>query len=332
MSTPVRAAVSDPPWAQPGWSAEITAWASDRLATAGMRLTGPSEPVHVRPWAVVTKLPTDAGPVWLKANAPDGRYEAAAVRVLASLAPDRLARVLGLDEARGWLLLADAGTRFADRPATLTEAAVWSRVLRSYGLLQRHVSAHADQLLAAGVPDHRPAALPERFRGLVAAGGGLAGPGAVPRGLLDHAVARARQIGQWCAELDAAGIAPSIQHDDLHDGNVFLTADGVMFIDWADSLVAHPFASLWYPLARAGEVFGEPLDGPTVCALRDAYLELWSGEHDWTTLRRAADLALRLVSIGRAEAWLRVLRSADAARLKPYHAEGVKRWLGRLLD
>ena len=36
----------------------------------------------------------------------------------------------------------------------------------------------------------------------------------------------------------------TVQHDDLHDGNVFGSADAVRIIDWGDASLAHPFGTL----------------------------------------------------------------------------------------
>ena len=44
--------------------------------------------------------------------------------------------------------------------------------------------------------------------------------------------------------LAALGVPDSIQHDDLHDHNIFIRSDEHRIIDWGDSCVAHPFHSL----------------------------------------------------------------------------------------
>lgn len=40
------------------------------------------------------------------------------------------------------------------------------------------------------------------------------------------------------------GVPPTLQHDDLHDANVFVSGNRHRFFDWGDASVAHPFISL----------------------------------------------------------------------------------------
>jgi aminoglycoside phosphotransferase (APT) family kinase protein len=42
----------------------------------------------------------------------------------------------------------------------------------------------------------------------------------------------------------ATGVPATIQHDDLHDDNVFVVAQHPRLIDWGDAVIAHPFSTL----------------------------------------------------------------------------------------
>src|SRR3954454_20441382 len=101
-----------------------------------------------------------------------------------------------------------------------------------------------------------------------------------------------------CRELASYGIPETIQHDDLHDGQVFLQDGRYRFSDWGDSCVSHPFHSLTVTLrATAAKLALEPGVGE-VLRMRDAYLESYG--HD---LREPAHLAYIAVTIGRAKLW-----------------------------
>jgi Ser/Thr protein kinase RdoA (MazF antagonist) len=39
-------------------------------------------------------------------------------------------------------------------------------------------------------------------------------------------------VAGWADRLDEYGIAPSLNHDDFHDGNVFLRDGQYVFFDW----------------------------------------------------------------------------------------------------
>src|SRR5437870_8749324 len=77
---------------------------------ARVNLVGRIETVHDRPWATVMRVPTADGVAWFKACAPVQAFEPRLSAELFARWPDRVAEVLGHDEDRAWLLLADAGT------------------------------------------------------------------------------------------------------------------------------------------------------------------------------------------------------------------------------
>ena len=63
----------------------------------------------------------------------------------------------------------------------------------------------------------------------------------------------------------ASAVPMRLQHDDLHDGNVF--ADGRVF-DWGDASVGHPFGVLLVTSRVAADRFGVPDGDPLVLRLR----------------------------------------------------------------
>ncbi|XVV10776.1 aminoglycoside phosphotransferase family protein [Actinoplanes sp. CA-131856] len=251
-------------WRDPEWVATAHKWISDHLDTPA---TGPIEEVRVRPWSVTHRVTTAAGARWFKANITGCRYEAALAEALAEWAPGRTLAPIAVDRQQGWLLTADAGPTLRD----LGDGSDWPKLLQTYASLQRDVTAHANQMIALGVPDMRVPRLPKLADG----------------------------VQEWCDELAADGIPATLQHDDLHDNNVFT---GFRFFDWGDASVGHPFGSLLVALGVAGEDKAE--------RLRDAYLEIWSDLGTPKSLRRSASLAVRLARISRAEAWRRAIEGA----------------------
>ena len=72
-----------------------------------------------------------------------------------------------------------------------------------------------DELVAAGVPDLRLADLADRYAELVARSGWSRG-----------SARRSRRVRELVEELASYGVAETLQHDDLHDGQVFVRKDG----------------------------------------------------------------------------------------------------------
>jgi hypothetical protein len=193
-------------------------------------------------------------------------------------------------------------------------------MIQAYAVLQRATAPHAAELLALGVPDLRVSLLPGLLAGL------LAEPEI--RAEVDPAVpALVPEFGEWCAELAADGIPSALQHDDLHDNNVFTD---LRFFDWGDASIAHPFGSLLVTLNVMQDTLEVPNGAPELARLRDAYLEPWSDLADPATLRRSVTLACRVARLSRAMAWRRALRDA-AVPVDEGFRTAPAAWLGELL-
>ncbi|MBV2357378.1 aminoglycoside phosphotransferase family protein [Streptomyces sp. J2-1] len=285
------------PWDDESWRAAAFAWAGERLDDLGLRPVGPVG-VRVRPWSVLVRLPVSGGDsVWFKANPPASRFEGPLTAALSRLAPEHVLRPLAVDAGRGWSLLPDGGTLFRNVPAGETGPRDWETMLGQYARLQRALVPHTAELAALGVPDARlprVAHLYDELRSGVAPDPGV-------RATLD---ALRPRVADWCAELAALGVPDSLDHADLHDGQIFRPVPGrFTFFDWGDANLSHPFCVVRVAARTAAERYGDRV----VPRLLDAYLEPWTGTgRSITELRRAAGLAWRVAALGRALAWGRV--------------------------
>jgi hypothetical protein len=235
-------------------------------------------PVRSRPWSDIGEVILDGRRWWLKINKAGTVYETRLLGLLQSahhpLVPEAI-----VHPDQPWSLIADAGRRLdhleLDRDQQL---AIWLRVLPPYAELQRSVPV--DELLAAGVPDFRPQLLPTWYGDLVSE---IDADPAARKQLTDAEYTKFVGLGPWINELVAelaAGVPATLQHDDLHEGNVLATDDleRLRVIDWGDSVISHPFSTLRVTIGRLARHLGIPDDDPDLIRLIDAYLEPWRGE------------------------------------------------------
>jgi phosphotransferase family enzyme len=250
--------------------------AQEWLAGLGVEPTGPLETVHERPWSTVLRVPTADGDFYLKQEAPVQAFEVALTVALASRWPDRVPEVVGADLERAWLLMRDGGTRIADTG----DLEPFPRALRLYGELQLGEVAHVDELLTIGLPDVRLPVVAAAYEPFFERDHGLE-PDEVVR--LRALAPRFREL---CAELDSFGLPASIQHDDLHQWNVFVRGARIAIYDWGDSSVAHPLWS-WLKALQVGVDYAvdpEPF--------RAAYLSTWTPFMAEDQLRAALEIAV----------------------------------------
>ena len=282
-------------WTTPEWLAEATAWIGEHAT-----VTGEIEQPHVRWWSTVLRVPTADGDLYFKAVAPVHRYEIGLTALLAELQPGRVPDVVAADTERGWMLMGDGGIRLRELVATPADLYHWQKLLPEYARLQMDVAPHAEGLLGLGVPDERLSVLPQHLAELLDLR--PAGLSAEERERLVAAVPR---VEGMCRELAGYGIPETIQHDDLHDGQVFVQDGRYRVFDWGDSCVSHPLHSLTVTLrAIAWKLDLEP-GGPEIHRLRDAYIEPFG------VPARAGELAYWTGTIARSLAWHRMVAARE---------------------
>ncbi|CAA9213868.1 MAG: hypothetical protein AVDCRST_MAG52-245 [uncultured Blastococcus sp.] len=317
-------------WRDPRWRAGALEWAVGELARAGLELDGEPEQPHVRVWSTAFRLPLRGGTVaWLKCVGPGSAQEPVLAGALGGWVPDRVLVPLAVEPARRLLLLPDGG---ATLRASGAGVAVWADVLRAYAGLQLDLVPHAAAMLGLGVPDTRPAHLPGQVDDLVADDEAqLTGrPGGLEPAVRRRLVADRDAVVRACRELADGGLPATVQHDDLHDANVFVSGGRYRFFDWGDASLSHPFLSLLVALRMAGRALELPDGDPALHRLRDAYLEPWSAYGSPAELRAQCDLALRVAPLARALTWRRLLRGVHPAERAEW-AGSVADWTAEYL-
>ena len=280
--------------------------AAEDWIRAHVEPTGPIELEHDRPWATVLRVPLAHGVAWFKACAPVAAFEPRLSAQLSSRWPDLVAEVLACDDERAWLLLADAGMPIG---VSGGPPEAWFEVLPPYAELQRGEVSYAQEHLEHGVPDLRVEALPPRYESLLRS--------ELP---LDEAERERLQrfeprFSELCDELAAHGVPATVQHDDLHHANVYSNGGRLRVLDWGDSCIGHPFASLVVTFNFLEWLNKLPPDDPWFPRLRDAYLEPWG-----SGLVGVFDLAMRVGTFAHAFAWVRQRDNLPAGELPDFDA------------
>ena len=262
------------------------AWINEQLKPIGS-----IETAHERPWSTVLRVPIDGGAAWFKACAPIQAFEPRLTADLSARWPEIATEVLAADDERSWLLLADAGTpirQLGNPPQS------WLSVLPRYAELQREEAQHIADHLAHGVPDRRVAMLPPLYEDLLRHD--------LP--ITIEEIARLwgfeARFADLCVQLAGHGPPETIQHDDLHGGNVYDRRGTLRLLDWGDACISHPFASLVVTFRFLALWNGLKPGDSWFARLRDAYLEPWG-----TGLVDVFEPAMRVGHVAHAFGWAR---------------------------
>lgn len=307
-----------PPWSRPGWLARTSAWMADRLAEIGSPLVAVPQ-IHAL-WGLssVIRGETADGTFYLKGCSPVFPTEAAITRVLAASDPERLPRVVAVDETENWLLLGDLGNSFVgDAPL-----ARWPDGLVAHAAIQRRWLGRTDELARAGFERRGLAALASQISALPELPL-LAPMKPESRRLLEAAIPR---LIEACERLTAIGPPEAIVHGDLHPWNVADVDGRSIVFDWSDSCIGHPFLDLVTYVGRTRDIAARR-------ACVDAYLAAWSDVLEQDVFEEAVELSLPLGALHQVESYRRIAAGVakddlwDMAEAGPSYAEQALAWL-----
>jgi Phosphotransferase enzyme family len=275
--------IMDAPWRDPAWIAVAHTWIDEQTARLGLARTGAIEQPHIYPWSTVMRVPTAEGDVWFKANTGQLQHEAALVSLVAKRVPERVPPLLATDFERGWMLMADAGQRLREVVAAERSLERWLDILPATARIQLAMEPDVDALLALGVPDMRLATLPGGYARLMDA---LDAEDRYRDGL--------GRVVELADELATLGINETLQHDDLHDGQVFVHNGTHLVMDWGDACISHPFFTLSVTL-EGGIAWGvdDVENSEDTMPYLHAYLAPYAERYD-SDLVAASRLAIRL--------------------------------------
>lgn len=292
---------------------EASAWIAAQLERLGTSVTGVIEQPHVRPWSTVLRVPTSAGLVFFKAVTPALTYEAGVTQALARWLPGSGPVLLAVDAQRGWMLMADGVARLRETLKVDRDLGHWKIVLQHYAELQMIVAPHLPELLGLGLPDVRPSMLPQQFQQLMSDESVL--QLGLPEGLSADEHKRlqnlAPHISALCAQLATSGVPDSIDHGDLHDGNIFLNNGRYLFFDWGDSSAGHPFISLRTAFVSLENTLGLEENAPEFERLVDVYLEPWTRYVPRKQLRQIYDFSKCVAPMCSALRWRRAIGALE---------------------
>lgn len=280
------------------WLAEVSDWVADVLSREGSRPTGPPEQVRVRPWSTQLVQPTEAGRVWFKANCPGLVHEAALHATLARLLPDDVEAPLAHDADRGWLLTRDRGGTLADGDEPGEDD--WCGLVRDAARLQRRLAGAREELLATGLPDCSPATVVERLTGLLEAYASLPSshPSHLDRDLRRRLEATVPDVTAAARVLATAPVPVTLNHGDLHPGNVFVVGGRRHLFDFGDaqwSAAPEVLGPAWGWLTRR--------TGHRWEVVLDAWLEEWPELADREAREAVVAAAMTTLPVNRSLTW-----------------------------
>lgn len=313
------------PFARPGWMRELFTWANEQIAPLALRLTGGFRQLNASPTFALIRLETEGGAVWFKATGEPNAHEFPIAVSLSQLFPRYVPRILGVHQSwNGWLSAEVAG-------ASLHETAdfrAWERAATELAELQIESIGKTAELLEARLKDLRIPALQSRIDPFIARMREFmaAQMKDTPAPLVGSELATlAEALKESCGLLKSLGLPNTLGHIDFNPGNILISEDKCVFLDWAEGCVASPFLTFEYlreHMSRSG--IKEPAAGERLAA---AYLRPWTSFYSPEDLRRALTLSPLIAAFAYAvstDSW-RSLDLASNPTLAAYYRSLTRR-------
>ncbi|WP_433745829.1 phosphotransferase [Falsibacillus pallidus] len=311
------------PWHQDNYYEGVEQWIREELERAGLELKGKVEPVKDTDVTLVLRIPTNGEEYYFKAGTFASHHEAVLSSELNKRYPGKTVEVLSANEEENWLLMKDLKGKSL---RTLKDKKLWQKAISEYAELQIAELKSVDSLLQLGVSDRRMPVLKKEIEQHL---GDMCRTG-LSRDETRQVTALLPVLLDMCDEMDSI-IPPSIEHGDLHTNNIRLVGDRLVFFDWGDASVSHPFFStrvFWHALDDLISADSEWLG--MVEEFRPYYLEPWTNLAPMKELDRALRLSDQLACVQRALSWHLYITPNRVKQEESYNKPS--QWLRLLLE
>jgi hypothetical protein len=315
------------PFARRGWLARLRHWAADVIRPLGLELTGSLHQYNASPAFNLIRLETTGPAVWFKAVGEPNLREFPITLKLAELFPRFVPEILGTKpEWNGWLSSEVKGTNLGET----RDLGLWEKAAADLARLQIESISGFDSILDSGAHDLRTDALLsslDPFFELVAR---LMEeqPKVPPPTLSRHELSLLKlRIEDSLTLLEDLQIPNTLGHMDLNAGNVIVSADRSVFLDWAEAYVGPPFFSLEFLLQhfRRAQGTNATLESQFVNAYKAPWCQLLSEDRISEALAAAPLTAVFAYAAGTG-AW------RDEEKLRDPKIAGYFRSLARRMN
>jgi hypothetical protein len=268
------------PFASSGWFAELQTWVAEICRPLGLQLTGSFCQLNASPSFSLICFETNESDVWFKGVGEPNLREFRITLELTRLFPKHLPEFVDKrPEWNGWLSLSAGRTNLSETQ----EVSSWESAVTSLARLQIESIGKSTPILSSGAHDLRAGKLSASVRPFLDVMEHLmqeatkAAPPILTRHDLELLGLR---IEDSLTLLEQLRIPDALGHLDLNPGNIILSANGCVFVDWAEAYVGPPFLSFQYLLEhfRRAVTADNALESRLSAAYSQVFVELFPSD------------------------------------------------------
>lgn len=261
------------PFAKPGWITELFEWTQGQIDPLELKLTGGFKQLNAGPSFSLVRIETTGPAFWFKATGEPNLHELAVTCTLARLFPSYLPELLSVRPPwNGWLSRECQGETLDTR----TDVSAWTRTAETLARLEIASIGKSRELLACGCKDRTLTALATRIDPfLTRTSERMTLQKSEPPAILSSSEIRLLrdELKRACSTLQDLGLPKVLGHIDFNPGNIVISPEKAVFLDWAEGSVVSPFITFCYLREHARR---SPIaTARTQEQIGHVYLDLW---------------------------------------------------------
>jgi hypothetical protein len=274
------------PFGKPGWLQKVTEWVEAQGAARGLHLAGAVHQFNASPTFSLLRFETDGPALWFKAVGEPNAHEFDVTLHLAHFLPRYVPRVMASNrEWNAWLSVESEGQHLSAQSGI----GDWQRVAAGLADLQISSFGRGLHLVEIGCRDLRACSLRAQldpfFDCIAELMGRQTTPIPPPLTRPDLA-ALAGEIRKALEDQNENKIPNVLGHLDCNPGNILVSRERCVFLDWAEGFIGHPFFTFRYLLEHWRRSYGRNADSEK--AILSAYAT------PWETVLSTGDIAREL--------------------------------------
>lgn len=260
------------PFGKPGWLAEVADWVAAEAGALGLEVTGEIRQLNASPTFSLLRFASKGPALWFKAVGDPNLHEYAITLELAERFPTYLPKIVASrPDWNAWLSVEAEGKHLNEMSSLLD----WADAAAALAELQIASWGQGLHLIELGCKDVRVSSLLKRVDPFFCCMTKLmmAQTKQPPAPLtLPEIATLTRDIRNALEELGESELPNVIGHLDCNPGNILVSQQRTVFLDWAEGCVGHSFFTLQYLLEHRRRVHKSDRDEEPLVS---AYVGPW---------------------------------------------------------
>ncbi|MEK7433482.1 MAG: hypothetical protein AABZ74_10145 [Cyanobacteriota bacterium] len=290
------------PWFNKNWFKETKVYIISTLELNDYKILGEVKQYYLSSISCILKVETDHGFVYIKkVLSPVFKNEPLFTQKMAEYSPKYFPEIIFIDNENGFIFTKDFGENVLSKSNDINDLL---NTVKSYAKLQISMINNSFNLISHNMPDRSLNKLSNQLKDILITRDRifLDEENCITTNDINKLLDNFKKIEDLISKLENYNIPQTIEHGDLHSYNISIKDKNIIFYDWADCSISHPFISMRVFFHSIFDQDGKIRDKSknfnnvqdSYELLVSAYLSEWNEYGTKENLRIAFDLAKKI--------------------------------------